>query len=242
MNLRKHGFTLIELLVVVAIIALLTAILLPALSRAKNMTRRTVCSSNIHQIGAGIMMYAGEFNDFVPWGVRWHSWNTQTPDGPDYGLWDSYLNDWFGLGLLYKLKLLKDHRVFYCPATQTIAVKDFNIQWEWYEREGGIQIRGNYLTRGYFDFKLNYPEQGYWTHIYPQERYGILASYGFLEGYRPYAIVVCHSTVENDNRAGHLLLGGRPVLYSDGGAVWVSFDVAPYTRYSQHWRLLDVLR
>ena len=57
---RSGGFTLVELLIVIGIIALLVAILLPALNRAREMSRRTVCLSNIRQLTAAWLMYAGE--------------------------------------------------------------------------------------------------------------------------------------------------------------------------------------
>ena len=55
-----HGFTLIELLVVIAIISLLVAILIPSLQRAKELTRRVVCASNLHQLGVAMTTYAGD--------------------------------------------------------------------------------------------------------------------------------------------------------------------------------------
>jgi prepilin-type N-terminal cleavage/methylation domain-containing protein len=53
-------FTLIELLVVIAIIAILAAMLLPALSRSRETSRRTVCKNNLHQLSLGIFQYAGD--------------------------------------------------------------------------------------------------------------------------------------------------------------------------------------
>ena len=64
---RVMGFTLIELLVVISIVALLIAILLPALSKAREAARLTQCSTNVRQIGIGMIMWAGNNKDYLPY-------------------------------------------------------------------------------------------------------------------------------------------------------------------------------
>lgn len=65
-KISRGAFTLIELLVVVAILALLAAILLPALQQAKRKAKRVACVSNLHQLGLAILMYAGDQNGWMP--------------------------------------------------------------------------------------------------------------------------------------------------------------------------------
>jgi len=74
--LRRRGFTLIELLVVIAIIALLLAILMPALQRVKKQAKGVVCKNNLKQIGMGASLYALDYDLYIPRSANWSAGNT----------------------------------------------------------------------------------------------------------------------------------------------------------------------
>ena len=100
--MRKRAFTLIELLVVISIIALLLAILLPALTKSKDLTYRLICKNNIRQQGLGVILYSEQCDGHVP-NVYAGSW-----------FWD--VSFWTTNKITEMSDV--DYQVFFCPSNK----------------------------------------------------------------------------------------------------------------------------
>jgi prepilin-type N-terminal cleavage/methylation domain-containing protein len=114
------AFTLIELLVVIAIIALVAAIIFPVFARVRENGRRTVCLSNLHQIGLAMQMYLGDNDDTFPWLLSDGDGGQLDPDGVTTDRVAPPMRGKKGAYMEYALyPYYKDARLFSCPTNRT---------------------------------------------------------------------------------------------------------------------------
>lgn len=115
----RKNFTLIELLVVVTIMMILAALLLPALSQARERAKTNSCISNLKQMGSGLMLYAGDNDDFFPYLIRQDA-------GADLDCGTAYIFlksnsthyvGYVGWGAVFNAGYIGDGKILYCPSS-----------------------------------------------------------------------------------------------------------------------------
>lgn len=243
MKKGKAGFTLIELLVVIAIIALLLAILIPALNRAKDHAKRAVCGNQLRQIGVAVNSYAGKFDGALPNVMPLSSsnpWKVETdPKKEDYHPYAAYRGGSGDQRYIYpdgtlvplrfaclsEAKLIDDPEVFYCPSNRAKGrmYKSYVNPAPWgtlpqvYNDEEGIN---QWVRCGYEWFPVDrYPEMNKrGIEKRPKAPLYTCRRYDRLDPYLPYASDVSRTRDTMSHKFGKVV--GMNLLYSDGRVVF----------------------
>jgi prepilin-type N-terminal cleavage/methylation domain-containing protein/prepilin-type processing-associated H-X9-DG protein len=170
---RRNGFTLIELLVVVAIIAVLIALLLPALAKARDVAKAAVCGHNLQQLGVAELMYSNEYNGWIP-SYMYDPFRVYKNSYTCEWIWSAFLinlkyipmltgnvtvlNDWSGTAT---------NSIFQCPSDtpNTFTGNTFNRYYTYGMRK---EDRGNNII-GQASIPAKFSEHPYWFCFYRPE-------------------------------------------------------------------------
>ncbi|HCE44054.1 MAG TPA: hypothetical protein DET40_10945 [Lentisphaeria bacterium] len=205
----RKVFTLIELLVVIAIIAILAAMLLPALKNAKDKAQAAICMNNQKQLGLAFLTYAADFNFYMPLGTR--SWQPFTTWG-QANFFNDYLNGkaaWNGTQVTNKSTIAKSNAglLYHCPMGPTT--------WTVNQFDELLSYRRNYQTAEYWETWCKASR----IDVRNPERWGVLVE---ASSVWDDAFIDKHSIwVSNGLNTRHSK--GANVLFIDGHAQWISY-------------------
>lgn len=231
--MRRNGFTLIELLVVIALIAILAALLLPALAKARQRSLEAACLSNLHQIGVAAQLYQGESEDRLPFVPDDALQLTPPVDakGKRYASMGSFIP------LLERYQA--NPRLWWSPPVPWTATNDWRAHFvgPWSRMGTNAPVRG---VANYISDKLAEPDPGAARYARGRTPESIARLRGssvsneewlmtpFFERswWAGYAEAWSRGSSRPPETGWSAHRGGRNQLYLDGRAGWVRRDIA----------------